>query len=63
MNDRYDYNYEKERREAIEAGQRALNSLRAAQKKLESARILETKSLGMKGTYIKVINPYLKEVL
>ena len=38
MNDRYDYNYEKERREAIEAGQRALNSLRAAQKELESAR-------------------------
>lgn len=35
----------------------------SALKKLESARILETKSLGMKGTYIKVINPYLKEVL
>lgn len=38
MNDRYDYNYEKERREAIEAGQRALDSLRSAQKELESAR-------------------------
>ena len=38
MDDRYDRNYEKERREAIEAGQRALNSLRAAQKELESAR-------------------------
>ena len=38
MDDRYDRNYEKERREAIEAGQRVLNSLRAAQKELESAR-------------------------
>ncbi|MBR6473132.1 MAG: GTP-sensing pleiotropic transcriptional regulator CodY [Firmicutes bacterium] len=32
-----------------------------ALKKLESAGILETKSLGMKGTYIRVLNPYLRE--
>lgn len=32
-----------------------------ALKKLESAGLLETKSLGMKGTYIKVVNPYLRE--
>lgn len=32
-----------------------------ALRKLESARLIETKSLGMKGTYIKVVNPYLKE--
>ena len=30
---------------------------------MESAGILETKSLGMKGTYIKVLNPYLKNSL
>ncbi len=30
-------------------------------RKLESARLIETKSLGMKGTYIKIVNPYLKE--
>ena len=32
-----------------------------ALRKMESARLIETKSLGMKGTYIKVLNPYLKE--
>ncbi len=32
-----------------------------ALRKLESARILEAKSLGMKGTRIKILNPYLKE--
>ena len=32
-----------------------------ALRKLESARILEAKSLGMKGTRIKVLNPYLKD--
>lgn len=32
-----------------------------ALKKLESAGLVETKSLGMKGTYIKILNPYLKE--
>lgn len=32
-----------------------------ALRKLESARIIETKSLGMKGTYIKIVNPYLKD--
>lgn len=36
MNEIYDY--EKERREAIDAGRSALNSLRAAQKELESAK-------------------------
>ena len=35
----------------------------SALKKMESAGILETKSLGMKGTYIKVLNPYLKNSL
>ena len=35
-----------------------VNSLR----KLESAGVLEAKSLGMKGTRIKILNPYLKEV-
>lgn len=32
------YDYEKERREAIDAGQRALRSLRSAQQELNSAR-------------------------
>ena len=32
-----------------------------ALRKMESARLIETKSLGMKGTYIKILNPYLKE--
>ena len=32
-----------------------------ALRKLESARSLEAKSLGMKGTRIKILNPYLKE--
>lgn len=34
-----------------------------ALKKLESAGLLETKSLGMKGTYIKILNPYLREAM
>ena len=36
MNDVYDY--EKEKREAVEAGRRALESLRAAQRELDSAK-------------------------
>lgn len=32
-----------------------------ALRKMESARLIETKSLGMKGTYIRMVNPYLKE--
>lgn len=35
----------------------------SALKKLESAGILDTKSLGMKGTYIKIINPFLRQIL
>ena len=34
-----------------------------ALRKLESAGILEAKSLGMKGTRIKILNPYLKETV
>lgn len=34
-----------------------------ALRKLESAGILEAKSLGMKGTRIKILNPYLKDAL
>lgn len=34
-----------------------------ALRKLESAGVLESRSLGMKGTYIKVLNPYLFEYL
>ncbi|MGO2084270.1 GTP-sensing pleiotropic transcriptional regulator CodY [Vagococcus sp.] len=34
-----------------------------ALRKLESAGIIETRSLGMKGTYIKIINPFFKEEL
>ena len=35
----------------------------SALRKLESARIVETRSLGVKGTYIKVLNPlWLKEL-
>ncbi|MCQ2507627.1 MAG: hypothetical protein MJ097_02420 [Dorea sp.] len=34
----YRYNYEKERREAVDAGERALESLYAARKELNSAR-------------------------
>lgn len=30
-----------------------------ALRKLESAGVIQTRSLGMKGTYIKIINPYL----
>ncbi len=33
----------------------------SALKKMESAGIMETKSLGMKGTYIKILNPYIKQ--
>ena len=32
-----------------------------ALRKFESARIIETRSLGMKGTYIKILNEYLLE--
>ena len=32
-----------------------------ALRKMESAGLLETKSLGMKGTRIRILNPYLKE--
>lgn len=34
-----------------------------ALKKLESAGVIETRSLGMKGTRMKIINPYLREEL
>lgn len=34
-----------------------------ALRKLESAGIVESRSLGMKGTHIKVLNPYLHEYL
>ena len=34
-----------------------------ALKKLESAGLLETKSLGMKGTYIRVLNPFLRDAV
>jgi transcriptional pleiotropic repressor len=34
-----------------------------ALKKLESAGVIETRSLGMKGTRLKIINPYLREEL
>ncbi len=34
-----------------------------ALRKFESARIIETRSLGMKGTYIKVLNEYLLQEL
>lgn len=34
-----------------------------ALRKLESARLIETRSLGMKGTYIKVLNGYLIDEL
>ena len=34
-----------------------------ALKKLEGAGLLETKSLGMKGTYIRVLNPFLRETV
>jgi len=33
----------------------------SALKKLESAGLIETKSLGMKGTYIKIENPFFRE--
>ena len=35
----------------------------SALRKLESARIVETRSLGVKGTYIKVLNPLLMQEL
>lgn len=38
MNMSYEYDINKEKREAIEAGERALNSLRCAQRELDSAR-------------------------
>jgi transcriptional pleiotropic repressor len=34
-----------------------------ALRKFESAGVIESRSLGMKGTYIKVRNPYLLEQL
>ncbi len=34
-----------------------------ALRKFESAGVIESRSLGMKGTYIKVLNPYLLENL
>ncbi|MDA8233870.1 MAG: GTP-sensing pleiotropic transcriptional regulator CodY [Clostridia bacterium] len=34
-----------------------------ALRKLESAGVIDSRSLGMKGTYIKVLNPYLLEKL
>ena len=34
-----------------------------ALRKLESASLLEAKSLGMKGTRIKILNPYLKDAI
>ncbi|AVX21699.1 MAG: GTP-sensing pleiotropic transcriptional regulator CodY [Bacillota bacterium] len=34
-----------------------------ALRKLESARVIDSRSLGMKGTYIKVLNPYLLDYL
>jgi len=34
-----------------------------ALRKFESAGVIESRSLGMKGTYIKVLNPYLLEYL
>ncbi len=35
----------------------------SALKKLESAGLLETKSLGMKGTYIRVVSSYLRDMV
>ncbi len=34
-----------------------------ALRKLESARVIQSRSLGMKGTYIKILNPLLREEL
>ena len=34
-----------------------------ALRKLESAGIIESRSLGMKGTYLKVLNPLFKDEL
>jgi transcriptional pleiotropic repressor len=34
-----------------------------ALRKFESAGIIESRSLGMKGTYIRVLNPYLYDFL
>ncbi len=34
-----------------------------ALRKFESAGVIESRSLGMKGTYIKVLNPYLLDYL
>jgi transcriptional pleiotropic repressor len=34
-----------------------------ALRKLESAGVIETRSLGMKGTYIKILNPQLLQEL
>jgi len=34
-----------------------------ALRKFESAGVIESRSLGMKGTYIKVLNPFLLDYL
>lgn len=34
-----------------------------AMRKMSSAGLLESKSLGMKGTHIRIVNPYLKETV
>jgi transcriptional pleiotropic repressor len=34
-----------------------------AVRKLQSAGLVDSRSLGMKGTYLKVLNPYLRELL
>ncbi len=34
-----------------------------ALRKLESARVVQSRSLGMKGTHIKVTNPYFREIV
>lgn len=34
-----------------------------ALRKLESARVIQSRSLGMKGTYIRILNPFLREAL
>lgn len=50
------YDYEKERREAVSAGQRALNSLRSARKHLDSAGnwgIVDMLGGGLISTFVK----------
>ena len=38
-------------------------TVNSALRKLESAEIIRVKSMGVKGTYIRIINPYLSDVL